>query len=154
MKKRYIGMILIISLLLSCTACGESKPVEIVTLYSDNYVMEQYAKDFEGFSKVEYERIVIEWQRSGIDTSIGPHEPRYRGIIYLTEEKAKELLDGYAWVEEDNVSFGFEQVDDTSIKDCSWYSSTDFNKDLFKTVGVISLYFNGVNAIVFDIQVQ
>ena len=63
--------------------------------------------------------------------SMGPHEPLYRGIIYLDEQYAQEISEDYEW-EETDVEFDFIKVDVSGLEG-PWYSSVKFSEELAKS---------------------
>ena len=63
--------------------------------------------------------------------SMGPHEPLYRGIIYLDEQYAQEISEDYEW-EETDVEFDFIKVDVSGLEG-PWYSSEKFSEELAKS---------------------
>ena len=125
-----------------------NEPSKEVKLYNDSWVIEKYIDTVKDYDKVEYERVVFTY---GITDGLGPHESRYRGIVYLTEEEAKRLKEEYEWSETDAPEFEFDEVDDSAIGDGPWYKSNDFNKDNFKTLNVFYAVFDGEH-LVFDIK--
>ncbi len=135
-------------LLCSLTAC-DNKPVKNVKTYENDYVIEHYTKDFPEYEKIEYEQIV--WTAKYFD--IGPHEPRYRGVITLTEEAATALREKYEWKEVSDPSFEFDLLDADQLGDGPWQRCQQFEKDVIKFVNVRQLYFDG-RVIVFDLQVM
>lgn len=151
--KKFMSAALLGAILLLMTSCS-GKPVEVIKYFDDSYVMEHYAKEFTDYDYTEYERTIIEWQNAfGFEMSIGPHEPGYRGVIYLTPEQAQSLMDSYEWAEAEPSDVEFQEVDYDVNKDDKWYSSKEFDKELFSMVAVNYVYFNGVDAIVYDIHV-
>jgi len=125
-----------------------NEPSKEVKLYNDSWVIEKYIDTVKDYDKVEYERVVFTY---GITDGLGPHESRYRGIVYLTEEEAKRIMEEYEWTETDAPEFEFDEVDDSVIGEGPWYSSNDFNKDNFKTLNVFYAVFDGEH-LVFDIK--
>ena len=119
-----------------------------VTLYNDSWVMEQYIDTIKDYDKVEYEKIVLTY---GITDGLGPHEARFRGIVYLTEDEAEKLMDEYEWTETDAPEFEFDEVDDSVLGEGPWYRSNAFEKANFKTLNVYYAVFDGEH-LVFDIQ--
>ncbi|MBP5670498.1 MAG: hypothetical protein J6X14_09380 [Lachnospiraceae bacterium] len=134
-------------LLCSLTAC-DNKPVKNVKTYENDYVIEHYTKDFPEYEKIEYEQIV--WTAKYFD--IGPHEPRYRGVITLTEEAAAALREKYEWKEVSEPSIEFDALDVKDLGDGPWLTCEQFKKDAVKFVNVSGLYFDG-RVIIFDFQV-
>ncbi len=140
-------------LIVMLCGCGGGNPVEDVSYYQDNNLMECYGNAYTDYTSVEYEQTIIEWQDSlGRESSVGPHEPKYRGIIHLSPEQAEQLMKSYEWTE-DTPQIVFDSIEyDLSNSDI-WYKSNDFEKDLFTKVAINYVYFNGKDAIIFEIQV-
>ena len=121
---------------------------EEITLYNDSWVIDKYIDTIKDYDKVEYERVVFTY---GITDGLGPHESRYRGIVYLTEAEAKRLMDEYEWTETEAPEFEFDQVDDSVLGEGPWYESSGFKSDNFKTLNVFYAVFDGEH-LVFDIK--
>ena len=142
--KNITAAVLIAGTLLTFTSCDNS-PEKHVKVYSNDFVMEKYINGLESYESTSYEEIVFTLKYF----DIGPHEPRYRGIIYLSEEDAAELMDKYEWTEV-TPEFEFDEVDVGAL-DGTWYRCSQFDSDAFNFVNVNYAVFNG-EAIVYDIQ--
>jgi len=80
----------IVSVLMIFTLIGcERKQTEIIDHYHNQAFTNKYAKDLT-VTDCEYEQIRIGYGRNG-DYSLGPTDPRYRGVIKISEEQAREL---------------------------------------------------------------
>ena len=145
MLKRNIAAGLLISSICTGLFSCSNEPQRNVTLYDNDFVIEHYTEGIDVSDKTTYEQIVFTTKYF----DIGPHEPRYRGIIYLSDEEASELMDSYEW-EETSPEFEFDEVDISGM-DEPWYRCNDFTKDTFKFVNVHYAVFNG-DVIIFDIQ--
>ena len=153
MKKRVSRYFLIFGILASCmlmSACSKSgrngdQPEEVVDLFNNAWVMENYMNAVQDYDHVINEQVYFDWG----GRSIGPTEYRYRGIVYLTDEEAERLWNEYTWDEADDVSFEFGKMETDFIGDGPWYSSQDFNKDNYSTVIVNYTVFDG-EKLVFD----
>ena len=150
-----IGVILTavvaIGVFIGCTGRNlrdRNEPKKVVTLLDNPSIMDRYMEGVEDYERVEYEQIAFD---TGMFDGLGPHEYRFRGIVYLTEEEAARLWNEYDWEEIDAPEFEFDEVDDSTVGDGPWYRSNDFQKDNFKTVNVSFAVFDG-EKIVFDIQ--
>ena len=93
----------------------------------------------EGVKTNEYETIVYTTKYF----DLGPHESTFRGIIYLEEDAAQELMEKYEWKEVQNTSFEFDEVDIGDAEDKTWYRSNEFEKDTFKMISVRYACFDG-----------
>ena len=124
------------------------EPSKQVKLYTDSWVMEKYITTITDYDKVECEQVVFTY---GLTDGLGPHESRYRGIVYLTEAEAKRLMDEYEWTETEAPEFEFDQVDDSVLGEGPWYESSGFKSDNFKTLNVFYAVFDGEH-LVFDIK--
>ena len=83
----------------------------------------KYIKGIDKCDTVKFEQVIID-----APNHIGPTEPRYVGVIHLSEDEAEDFMEKYEWTE-------------------------DFEKDIFTMVNVISAVFNG-KVIVFEIQTR
>ncbi len=139
--------VLIVSTAISLVSCKDEQ-VRSVDTYDDDFVIEHYTEGLGDYKSTEYERIVISLKYF----DIGPHEPQYRGVIYLDEEAGAELMDKYEWNEVEEPEFEFDEVDISDLQG-PWYTCSDFGSDLFTTVSVNYVVFNG-EAIVYDVHVM
>lgn len=140
-------------LLCGCQATGGS-PVEVVSYYQDDNLMKHYGNVYTNYTSVEYEQITVEWQdASGRESSVGPNEPKYRGVIHLSAEQAEQLMGEYEWTES-TPQVAFDSIEYDTSKSDNWYTSKDFHEDLFKNVVINYVYFNGTDTIIFEIQVM
>lgn len=138
---------LTVSTALSLVSC-KNEPDRLVDTYNDDFVIEHYTEGLGDYESTEYERIVITWKYF----DIGPHEPQYRGVIYLGEDEGAELMDRYEWNEVADPEFEFDEVDISSL-DGPWYTCSEFSSDLFTMISVNYVVFNG-EAIVYDVHVM
>ena len=125
-----------------------NEPQKVVTLLTNPSIMDRYMGGVKDYERVEYEQISFD---TGMFDGLGPHDYRFRGIVYLTEDEASRLWDEYDWEETETPVFEFDEVDDSAVGDGPWYRSDGFLKDNYKTVNVKYAVFDGAN-IVFDIQ--
>ena len=140
-----------IGFFVGCTrrnARERNEPKKVVTLLDNPSIMDRYMEGVEDYERVEYEQIAFD---TGMFDGLGPHDYRFRGIVYLTEDEAARLWDEYDWKEIDAPEFEFDEVDDSTVGDGPWYRSNGFQKDNYKTVNVSFAVFDG-EKIVFDIQ--
>lgn len=147
----YVIVIIAVILLLLLGGCKE-EVVRRVTRNDDDFVMEHYTNAKDAYKETEYEKITDSLEMRGFDVSIGPKEPEYRGMIRLTDEKAKELQDGYDWNKAEKVEIAFEQMEYKIPEEGEWYVSKAFEHDYFKLVSVYDAYFDGKNTILYDIR--
>ena len=131
----------------SRTGSRSNEPVKEVTLLTDDSIMDRYMKAVEDYDKVEYEQVV--WTTARGD-GIGPHDYRFRGIVYLSDEEAQRLWDEYEWNEVTDPEFEFDKVNTSPIGDGPWYRCSQFEKDNNSiAMGQYILLFDG-NNLVFD----
>lgn len=149
-KTAFVAMML--SMLLCLSACTEA--VEVVKLCPVSSEFASYYGDvtFQNETKAKYEKIYTEVDFFGYRFSIGPTDPQYRGVIYISEEDANILLEKYDWSLAQDVEFNCENVDMSEFEDCEWLISPEFEREMFSCTMVNACYFNGKNAIYFDIQ--
>lgn len=150
--KKIVNCIFLTAMTAFVLAGCKGTPVTEVTYYENTYVMEHYASDFEGFTDTKYEMEVTE-MKGFMAMDIGPHEPLYRGVIYLSEDKAAEILENYEWTEIESPEFNFSEVDISEFNDSNWYESTKFTRDLFPTLSIHYVYFDGEGAIIYCARV-
>ena len=122
------------------------EPVKHVDLLDDDSLMERYFNAVEDFERVQYEQIVFT-----SDFDIGPHEYRFRGVVYLTQDEADRLQNAYEWEEVTDPEFEFDLVDISGAGDAPWYRCRQFEKDNYSLIVPYYTYFNGEN-LVFDIH--
>ena len=130
----------------------EEIPITEITCRKDAFVMEHYTKAADAYTDTEYERVLQTIKVRGMDMSIGPHEPEYRGMFLLTDEKAKEIQDKYDWNKAETLEITFEKMEYKIPEEAEWYVSWEFAHDYFKLVSVKQIYFDGKNTILYDIQ--
>ena len=132
-------------LISSCAARNRNEPEEVVTLFNDTVIAENYMNAIEDYDHVIYEEVYFDWG----GRSIGPTEYRYRGVVYLTDEEALRLWNSYEWVETDAPDFEFGKVDGDSLGSGPWYKCSEFDSDNYSTVVPSYTVFDG-EKIVFD----
>lgn len=140
--------VMAVSLFAGCRRSRNGEMKKVVDLLTDTSIMDRYMESVEDYERVEYERVTF---TAGIFDGIGPHDFRFRGIVYLTDDEAERLWNEYEWEEIPAPEFEFDKVDDSVIGEGPWYSSNDFIKDNYKTVNVYYAVFDGEN-LVFDIN--
>lgn len=129
---------LAIVMLIGLTGC-KNEPVKNVSYKTDDYVIEHYTQGLEGVESNEYETIVYTLKYF----DLGPHEATFRGIIYLEDDAAQELMEKYDWKEVQNTSFEFDEVDIGDAEEKTWYRSNEFEKETFKMISVRYACFDG-----------
>ena len=143
---RYISIVILTALIMLTTAGCKDEVVTDIVLRDDEYIVEQYFESIDDYKKLQYEQIVNSLKYF----DIGPHEPTYRGIIYLTDDEISELYENYEWTETD-TEFEFDMVDISGVEG-PWYTCTEFNRDNFKIINCVYCVFNG-EAMVFELHV-
>ena len=93
------------------------------------------------YTDIEFEEIY--WQTND-RLAVGPTEPWYAGVLYLTEEQADELWDEYEWEACDFPDIELYDVEVPQTDSNLWCSSDDFNDTIASQgVQVIDIVFNG-----------
>ena len=88
------------------------------------------------YTDIEFEEIY--WQTND-RLAVGPTEPWYAGVLYLTEEQADELWDECEFPDIELYDVEVPQTDSNL-----WCSSDDFNQYIAdQAVQVIDIVFNG-----------
>ena len=132
------------------SACARQQ-VELIDSYNDKVFTNKYLKDVD-VKDCEYEMVRIGYGPRG-DLSLGPTDPRYRGIIHVSDDVAKELFDSYEWwevTEHDDINLGNINLPDMDAD--RWYTSSGFVQENLFMVHTQYLYFNGKDTIIFDVQ--
>ncbi|MBO7452416.1 MAG: hypothetical protein J6U54_18965 [Clostridiales bacterium] len=140
-----LGTVFMIAVMAVTSASCRNEPIEHITYSTDDAIVEHYM-NIPSFDKIEYEEHVVSYRYF----DIGPHEPGYKGIIYLDEDLASQYWEDYEWNEVE-AEFDFDEVDVSGLGDGPWYRSSVFEHDTFKFVNVNSAYFDG-EVLVFDIH--
>jgi hypothetical protein len=108
-------------------------------------------EDLDGITSVDYEEYwlsekILFFEMSGKDMA-------YRGIIYISEEKAQELLEDYDdWSLDQTGLPKMNEVDTKPISGSDWYYSYDFASEYSTLLQIWDLRFNGKDAIIFDVH--
>jgi hypothetical protein len=126
---------------------GCTQPAKEVKLFKDASIMDSCMDGVSHFTNVEYEQITYTDGTNGLS----PYDKRYRGVVYLTEEGAKNLLNEYSWEQISAPEFEFDKVDDGEISDGPWFRSTQFDMVNYGSLEVNYAVFDGRH-IVFDVQ--
>ncbi|MBQ6302909.1 MAG: hypothetical protein IJK83_02685 [Clostridiales bacterium] len=149
-SKAVVPLILTAALLFSsCTSRSRrNEPVKEVVLINDTWVVEKYMEAVSECDHAIYEQVSF---NTGRTDGLGPHEYRFRGIVYLTDEEAQSLWTGYEWEETVAPDFEFDMVDIEAVGSGPWYRCHDFEKDNYSTIVSNYTVFDG-EKIVFDIH--
>lgn len=155
MKKR-LSLVVPFVLALSLAACGSRTETVMATDYcKDTYVTDHYTEGLDGIVSEEYERIYPEEHVGRVDIGVpGPTEPKYRGVIRVSEEEGAKLWERFEWKQFNENMPDLGQANELLNESDDWYVSDDFNKEIFRSefVGVNNACFNGKDTIIFDIQ--
>ena len=146
---RLTVLMLALSLLFlsACAGNRQKEPEEVIELYNDSVILDEYMHAVEDYDHVIYEQVYFDWG----GRSIGPTEYRFRGVVYLTDEDAERLWAEYDWEQVDAPEFEFGKVDSGSLGDGPWYSCNDFNSENYTTIVPYYTVFDG-GKLVFDIH--
>ncbi|MCR4686477.1 MAG: hypothetical protein K5659_02830 [Lachnospiraceae bacterium] len=150
MKSKKILTIIILALL-TLTFTGCSKTVENSQHMTGRIFTNKYMEDLDGITSVDYEEYwlsekILFFEMSGKDEG-------YRGIIYISEEKAQELLEDYDdWSLDQTGLPKMNEVDTKPISGSDWYYSNDFASEYSTLLQIWDLRFNGKDAIIFDVH--
>ncbi|MCR5846991.1 MAG: hypothetical protein K6G75_02570 [Lachnospiraceae bacterium] len=149
--KKFFSILLVAFLSLSVLSGCSRKQVELIDYHSDKAFTNKYVKDLD-VEHCEYETIRIGYGLRG-NLSLGPTDPRYRGIITISEDEAKELFKSYNWIEVNDfadINLGNIYLPDMEAE--KWYSSFEFSNDYMYMVQTYYCLFNGKDTIIFDVQ--
>lgn len=150
--KKLFASALILTVALAFTGCHENK--EKITFSDNTELIDRYLPGIKEYSGTEYESRIFVSTTFGIEGlfDIGPHEPRYSGVVYLDEDDAKVLAESYEWVETTKPDISFSEVDYVIPDDCTWYRSDEFNKEGVGLINPVTVAFNG-EVVIFVLQV-
>ncbi len=123
-KYKRISVVILLAFMFGTTACNSGNGEQVYLHNSDAFI-ENHTSGILDYESISYE----EYAGAGV-MSMGPHEPLYRGIIYLEEQYAQDISEDYEW-EETDVEFAFTKVDVSGLEG-PWYSSEKFSKELAK----------------------
>ena len=142
------GIYLIFNLI--CFAAFKSaKPVRVTAAHlTDTAFTDKYIRDSGFIEHTDYEKWYMDLQVAGVSIFFGPHDMCYSGIIYVSEEEGKKLLEKYDWEKNDSELPELSEVELGDLETDDWYQSGKFVNDTF-SIRVYDARFNGRNAIVF-----
>ncbi|MCR4648968.1 MAG: hypothetical protein K5776_07820 [Lachnospiraceae bacterium] len=149
--KRLFAVLLVSFLSLFVLSACSRKQVELIDYHSDKAFTTKYVKNLD-VEHCEYETVRIGYGPRG-DLSLGPTDPRYRGIITISEDEAKELFNSYNWVEVNDFSdINLGNINLPDMEAEKWYTSYEFSNDHMSLVQTYCCLFNGKDTIIFDVQ--
>ena len=149
--KKFFSILLVAFLSLSVLSGCSRKQVELIDYHSDKAFTNKYVKDLD-VEHCEYETIRIGYGPRG-DLSLGPTDPRYRGIITISEDEAKELFKSYNWIEvNDFADINLGNINLPDMETEKWYTSYEFSNENLSMVQTYYCLFNGKDTIIFDVQ--
>ena len=155
--KKFISLVITAALLTAFTGCslireidrgGSSEPELVHYLHDDDNLTLRYFEGLE-YTDIIYEEIA--WV-SNDRLAVGPTEPWYAGVLYLSEDEADRLWDEYEWEECEFPDIELYDIQVGDIDSSTWYTSADFNQEISHTgVLVENIVFNG-SEIVFYLK--
>ena len=148
-KAAVLGFALSCLMLSACAGgkSGRKTNEEVVILYCDSWIMDNYMNAISDYDHVIYERYYFDHGR----LSVGPTESGFRGIVYLTDEEAERLAAEYEWEEVTPSDINFEKIDTGFTGDGPCYSCKKVDEDNYSAVNVYYTYFDG-KKLIFDIH--
>ena len=128
---------------------GRNNEPELVHyLHSGDNLTLSYFDELD-YTNIEYEEIV--WTTND-RLAVGPSEPWYAGVLYLTEEEADRLWDEYEWEECEFPDIELYDIEVPQTDSNVWCSSEDFNQYIEdQAVQVVDIAFDG-SVIVFYLK--
>lgn len=123
-KYKRLSTVILLVFMFGTTACNSGNG-EQAYLHNGDTFIKNHTSGILDYESTSYE----EYAGAGV-MSMGPHEPLYRGIIYLEEQYAQDISEDYEW-EETDVEFAFTKVDVSGLEG-PWYSSEKFSEELAK----------------------
>lgn len=135
--KRALCVLVTAVLMLQMVAC-QIEPKEEIVHYTDTAFVSEFMPDLEGVVGADYE--CVSYKPSSIESS-------YRGLIFITDERADLLNQNYEWVVVESPVFVGETIDFSVALGNVWYSCDQFNRDYVTLSTGCTVYFNGVDAL-------
>ena len=153
--KKLISLLLTATLLTTFTGCYKLREVnrgnntELVhKLHDGDNLTLSYFDDID-YTGIKYEEIA--WMTTD-RLAVGPIEPWYAGVLYVSEEESDRLWDEYEWEECDFPDIELYDVQIDDIDSSTWYTSEDFNQEIaHHGVQVLNIVYNG-NEMVFYLK--
>lgn len=156
--KKTLCLILTTAMLFTMSGCkslyqldpGAKTEQELVhTLHSGDGVTLRYFDELD-YTDIEYEEIALV---SNDRLAVGPTEPWYAGVLYLSEEEADRLWDEYNWEECEFPDIELYDIEVPQTDENLWCSSTEFDAYIAgQAVKVENIVFNG-SLLVFYLKV-
>ena len=155
--KKTLAVVLTITVLFALSGCsmldrgdhsGNNEPELVHYLHSGDNLTLRYFDELD-YTNIEYEEIV--WTTND-RLAVGPSEPWYAGVLYLTEEEADRLWDEYEWEECEFPDIELYDIEVPQTDSNVWCSSADFNQYIEdQAVQVVDIVFDG-SVIVFYLK--
>jgi hypothetical protein len=155
--KKALSLILTTVMLFTMSGCsilkkvdegGRDEPQLVHYLHSGDGLTLRYFDELD-YTRIEYEEIAYQ---SNDRLAVGPTEPWYAGVLYLTEEEADRLWDEYEWEECGFPDIELYDIEVPQTDSNLWCSSADFNQYIEdQAVQVIDIAFDG-SVIVFYLK--
>ncbi len=100
----------------------------------------------------DFESVYLVNKVMGMNMSMGPSDPRYRGIITLKEEAGEDYFNAHTWKPYTGSLPSFVNIDTSPLYSDTWYEYDDVDFDFFQSCQVNLFLFNGKDKIIFDIS--
>lgn len=155
--KKYSAITMTAAVLVAMTGCsffkyidngGKNEPELVHYLHDGDDLTLRYFEDLD-YTGIKYEEIA--WQ-SNDRLAVGPTDPWYTGVLYVSEDETENLWDKYEWEACEFPDIELYDVEVKDIENSTWYKSKDFNSEIsHKGVQVNDIVFNG-SEIVFYLK--
>lgn len=156
--KKAINLILTTAILFTLSGCYSMYQLDpasrteqelVHDLHSGDGVTLRYFDELD-YTDIEYEEIY--WQ-SNDRLAVGPTEPWYAGVLYLSEEEADRLWDEYEWEECEYPDIELYDIEVPQTDENLWCRSDEFDAYIQgQAVNVENIVFNG-RMLVFYLKV-
>ena len=151
-NKRIIQIVTIlfmISIILS--GCNLQTHTEMKADYhTDTKVTDKYFDNL-NITRSEYEAVYPSEYLGKIEIgSMGPSEPIYHGVIFISDMEAERLMQDYEWEKDTSAPPDLGEVNKSVTWGGDWYTSKAFNQDVFKQGHDEDIRFNGKDTIIFS----
>ena len=114
--------------------------------------LELYLKDPANVTYADIESVYMVNKVMGMNMSMGPSDPRYRGVLTLKEEAGEDYFGAHTWKNYSGSLPSFVNIDTTPFSSDTWYEYDDVDFDFFQNCQINSFLFNGKDKILFDIS--
>lgn len=153
MRKRLTAAVCLLAVICAFLLCGCSSQLTEQTQYpTERAKIDKYFKDASVVKSTDFETVYVVDKMMGMNMSMGPSDPRYRGVIVLKEDFAKEYFTNCTWKSSTQAIPAFVNISTKPFYSDTWYEYDDTDFDFFESCIVNTFLFNGKDTILFDVS--